>query len=91
MIPPFKNYFYPLLQCLQDREAHTVKDISLFCSEFLGLLPQDLKEVTNSGKNKHKDHVNWTVSYLKKLELITSTGVRGHYVITDQGSNLFIN
>jgi restriction endonuclease Mrr len=90
MVPPFKFYFYPFLQCLLDCEPHTVKEIAVFCAEFLGLLPQDLEEVTKSGKNKHKDHVNWVVTYLKKMELIKKTEKRGEYVITEPGKKLII-
>ena len=52
------------------------------------LSPEDLKEETKGGRYKHDDRVKWTITYLKRVELIISTQ-KGKYQITTKGKKLF--
>lgn len=84
MLPKFKDYFYPFFMSIQDGDIHTVSDIRNSIVRILNLSDEDLREETKAGRNKHSDRVKWAITYLKKVDLVTSPS-KCRYQITDKG------
>lgn len=87
MIPSFKEYFYPFMLLLSDKNSHKISDIRTFVASYFKLTSEEIHEKTKAGGNRHDGRCSWTARYLKKMDLIQSE-VRGHYKITGKGINL---
>lgn len=84
MIPKFSEYFHPFLHLLKDGNTYTVNQIREQIAISLNLTPEDLREKTKGGRSKHHDRVKWAITYLRKLNLISSEG-RSKWKISNKG------
>lgn len=85
MIPPFKLYFYPFLQCLSDEEERKLSSIAEFIADYFDMDEEDVSELTKHGSNtKHMSRVNYCATYLKKVGFVRSSMV-GRYEILPEG------
>mgnify|MGYP002535265630 CR=1 FL=1 len=90
-IPKYFEMYRAFLECLQDGNVHTMKDVKLHVIETFLLSDEDLAEMLPSGKQGVFDNrIGWCRTYLKKAALITSPA-RAQFIITDDGKKLISN
>lgn len=84
-IPDFQSIMLPLLKLARDGHDHSVSEaIEKLAKEFR-LDDAELREMLPSGRDrKFANRLRWAIAYLKKAELIRSTG-RGTFQITKLG------
>jgi restriction system protein len=73
------------MELMGDRKEHTVLELRRYIKEWFHLSNDEVKKLLPSGrKTIFANRVSWTSTYLKKAELITSSG-RGCFIITPAG------
>lgn len=84
-IPVFQQITLPLLQLLQDKHEHSLRQVIDSLTNQFNLTQEEQHELLPSGKQAIFDNrVGWARTYLKKAGLIESTR-RGFFCITDRG------
>jgi len=84
-IPVFQQIMLPLLQLLEDRQEHSLRQVIDSLSNQFNLTQEEQHELLPSGKQAIFDNrVGWARTHLKKAGLIESTR-RGFFRITDRG------
>lgn len=84
-IPVFQQIMLPLLQLLQDRQEHSLRQVIDSLTSYFKLTQEEQSELLPSGKQAIFDNrVGWARTHLKKAGLIESTR-RGFFRITDRG------
>lgn len=83
-VPNFQSLFYPTLEAVAAGNQRP-REIRTHIKEKLGLTDEDVKELLPAGRTrKFVNRVAWSLSYLKRAELIEAPE-RGQYVITETG------
>lgn len=84
-IPVFQQITLPLLQLLEDKQEHSLRQIIDSLTNQFSVTQEEQHELLPSGKQAIFDNrVGWARTYLKKAGLIESTR-RGFFRITDRG------
>jgi restriction system protein len=84
-IPVFQQVTLPLLQLLEDKQEHSLRQIIDSLINQFSVTQEEQHELLPSGKQAIFDNrVGWARTYLKKAGLIESTR-RGFFRITDRG------
>jgi restriction system protein len=84
-IPVFQQITLPLLQLLEDKQEHSLRQVIDSLTNQFKLTQEEQHELLPSGKQAIFDNrVGWARTYLKKAGLIESTR-RGFFRITDRG------
>ena len=84
-IPVFQQITLPLLQLLEDKQEHSLRQIIDSLINQSNVTQEEQHELLPSGKQAIFDNrVGWARTYLKKARLIESTR-RGFFRITDRG------
>src|SRR4030042_3020336 len=87
-IPLFHQIMLPLLNILEDKKEHSLREVIDTLTKHFMLSEQEQNELLSSGKQAVFDNrVGWARTYLKKAGLIISTR-RGYFQITDRGLHL---
>ena len=87
MIPPFEQFFYPILKHIEDGKEYSLAELRGMCAEYFALDENDLAEKIKSGQSRLYDRVQWTMAYFYQAKLVDRIR-RGLYVITDEGKKL---
>jgi len=88
-VPPFKEFFKPILNYMSDGEIHTRKELWDKVIEYFNFNESEINELLPSGKmTRVEDRVSWTIKYLR-MSLIIKTVSRGKYQITPRGTKVF--
>ena len=88
-VPPFKDFFKPILIFMSDVELHTNKELREKVIKHFKFNESEINELTPSGKiTRVEDRVSWTIQYLRK-SLIIKTVTWGKYQITPRGTKVF--
>jgi len=84
-IPVFQQIMLPLLQLLEDKQEHSLRQVIDSLTNQFNLTQEEQHELLPSGKQAIFDNrVGWARTHLKKAGLIESTR-RGFFRITDRG------
>lgn len=84
-IPVFQQIMLPLLQLLEDKQEHSLRQVIDSLTKQFNLTPEEQYELLPSGKQAIFDNrVGWARTHLKKAGLLESTR-RGFFRITDRG------
>lgn len=84
-IPDFQTIMLPLMRILEDGQEHSLSEVIDTLANQFGLSSEERKELLASGAQaKFDNRVGWARTYLKKAELLNSTG-RGKFRITQRG------
>ena len=84
-IPVFQQITLPLLQLLEDKQEHSLRQVIDSLTNQFNLTQEEQHELLPSGKQAIFDNrVGWARTHLKKAGLIESTR-RGFFRITDRG------
>ncbi len=84
-IPVFQQIMLPLLQLLEDKQEHSLRQIIDSLINQFSVTQEEQHDLLPSGKQAIFDNrVGWARTYLKKAGLIESTR-RGFFRITDRG------
>ena len=84
-IPVFQQIMLPLLQLLEDKQEHSLRQVIDSLTNQFNLSPEEQRELLPSGKQAIFDNrVGWARTHLKKAGLLESTR-RGFFRITDRG------
>ena len=86
-IPKYDEMYNEVLNTLKDGKEHSIREIREDIIKCFNLSEEELKEVLSSGRNLFTNRVGWTVTYLKKAEVIKSSK-RGIFSITGEGLKL---
>jgi restriction system protein len=90
-VPDFQTLMLPLLQIAGDGQEHSLSEAIDALAELFALSEDDRQELLPSGRQAKLDNrAGWASTYLRKAELLTSTG-RGLFLITDEGLRLLSN
>lgn len=86
--PPFKDFFYPLMQLALNQEVR-VRDAAEQIADQFGLSIEARLEMVPSGsKSRYLDRTQWAATYLRQAGLLDST--RLGYVIVSEGGKRFL-
>ena len=84
-IPVFQQIMLPLLQLLEDRQEHSLRQVIDSLTNQFNLTQEEQHELLPSGRQAIFDNrVGWARTHLKKAGLLESTR-RGFFRITDRG------
>lgn len=84
-IPKYYEMYRPFLDCLEDGQNHSIKEITAKVADRMNLSEQELAEILPSGKQAiFRNRIGWTRTYLKKAGLIESPA-RGIFSLTEEG------
>ena len=84
-IPVFHQIMLPLLQLLEDKQEHSLRQVIDSLTNHFNLTQEEQHELLPSGKQAVFDNrVGWARTHLKKAGLLESTK-RGFFRITDRG------
>jgi restriction system protein len=87
-IPDYQSIMLPLLESLEDKEEHYIRDVIDELSAKFKLDDNEKIELLPSGQQPIFDNrVGWARTYLKKALLLESTK-RGYFKITERGTEL---
>ena len=89
-IPKYNEMYRVFLECLQNEQLYSMKEMRENIATKLQLQKADLTEVLQSGKNVFAVRLNWTSTYLKKAGLVVSPK-RGMVSITKEGLTVLQN
>ena len=88
-VPPFKEFFKPILSFMSDGELHRNKELKEKVIKYLKLNESEVNEKTGGGTTTRvDDRVNWTIQYFRRSKLIKTIS-RGNYQITTRGNKVF--
>lgn len=86
-IPPFHEFFLPILKILADNKEYKVKEIVEKIYDYFKFSEEQKRERVPSGQQTIiNNRTYWSLTYLKKANLLKSTQ-RGFYQITENGLN----
>lgn len=85
-IPKYNELFRTVLECLEDGNEHSVKEITNYCSDAFHLTENERIQTLSSGTFVMANRVGWANAYLKKAGLIENT-IRGILRITASGKS----
>ena len=84
-VPDYQSLMLPFLKTIRDKREHTFGDIADTLAKEFHLTEAEKKEILPSGiQTRFDNRVGWVRTYLKKAELLESTG-RGKFRITERG------
>ena len=84
-IPTYQEMMRPVLLCLQDKQIHTIGNITDFCGDFYHLTEEERAALLPSGSQTTlRNRVSWAKTFLSKAGLLEGVS-RGQYRITDEG------
>lgn len=83
-VPKYFQFFPYVLNCLSDNQNHSMKEITEYCANAVGLTDEDKRETISSGMPIYANRVGWARTYLSKAGLIEKTA-RSIYRITLEG------
>ena len=84
-IPTYQEMMRPVLLCLQDKQIHTIRNITDFCGDYYHLTEEERATLLPSGSQTTlRNRVSWAKTFLLKAGLLESVS-RGQYRITDEG------
>lgn len=87
-VPDFQSFFRPTLEALQDGQEYRWRDIRETVADLMEISQEDREDLVPSGAEpRYVNRINWTVTYLSKAGLLTSTK-RGHGQISERGRAL---
>lgn len=87
-VPPFQEFFAPLLQFAADGEVHTVAETRDALARSMNVSEGDRNELVPSGSmSKFNNRIAWAKSYFVQARVLESPG-RGKLKITDRGREL---
>jgi restriction system protein len=81
-IPDFQTLMLPALRLAGDGAEHPIAEMRERIAKDLNLTPDELAEKLKNGTGLFANRLAWAVSYLRKAELLTGSGV---YRVTDRG------
>lgn len=85
MIPPFQTIMRPLLECLQDGQEHSFKEIVEELATRFDLTQNEREQLQPSGRAYvFSNRISWAKTYMKKAGLLEQKR-RGYISITQQG------
>lgn len=85
MIPSFQTIMRPLLECLQDGQEHSIKEIVEELATRFDLSPSELEQLQPSGRSYvFSNRISWAKTYMKKAGLLEQKR-RGYLSITQEG------
>ncbi|MDR1761442.1 MAG: restriction endonuclease, partial [Bacteroidales bacterium] len=85
MIPDFQTIMLPVLELMEDKKEHILKDLLLQICNKYNLTDAEREELVPSGvQTKIYNRVSWVTTYLKKAGLIISPK-RSTFNITEKG------
>lgn len=89
-VPKYYEMYNIFLECLKDKEVHSLKEIKQIAIEKLDLSEEDLNQMLPSGRQRLFDNrLGWCRAYLKKANLIISPK-KAQFQITDRGMELLL-
>lgn len=87
-IPKYFEMYRAFLECLEDGQIHTIREIKGYVVQRFSLSDNELTEILPSGKQSVFDNrLGWCRTYLKKAGLIISPA-RAQFIITEIGKKL---
>lgn len=87
-VPKYFEMYNIFLECLKDKDVHTLKEIKQVVINAFELNENDLNQMLPSGRQRVFDNrLGWCRAYLKKANLIKSPK-RAQFHITDRGMKL---
>ena len=70
-VPPFKDFFKPILIFMSDGELHTNKELREKVIKYFKFNESEINEKVPSGKmTRVEDRESWTIQYLRKSLII---------------------
>lgn len=90
MIPDYQMLMLPLLQLLNDGQAHSKSELVNILGKHFELLENELNELlpnSKTGKKIFNNRIHWTQAHLKMAGLIEYIG-KGFIKITERGKQL---
>lgn len=90
-IPKYNEMYNAFLECLKDKNIHTLKEIKQILIDVFKLSEEDLNQMLPSGRQRVFDNrLGWCRAYLKKANLITSPK-KAQVRITERGMTLLLS
>lgn len=87
-IPKFYKFMKPVLENLKDNNEKTRNYLYEILSKKMNLSQEDMEELLPSGSEfKYKNRISWSLTYLKKADLIISPS-RSVFRITELGHSV---
>ncbi len=84
-VPEYQTFMLPLLRLASDEKEHSLSEANDAMAQQFNISDVERNELLPSGRQSRFDNrVGWARTYLKKAELIESTG-RGKFRITKRG------
>lgn len=87
-VPKYYEIHKPILECLSDGQAHTMKDLKVYVIKYFKLTEEDVSALLPSGTQTYlTNRIGWARTYLKKAGLIDSPA-RAVFQITKDGMDV---
>lgn len=86
-VPDFQSLLLPVLKVAGDEKEHNLPETIDVLAERFSLSDEDRAETLRSGQSRFYNRLGWSITYLKKAKLLTSSGP-GRFKITERGSEL---
>jgi restriction system protein len=84
-VPGFQKYFLPFLELIKDEKEHAMSELYESLANYFKLSDEEKSELLPSGlQTRHVNRVQWTRTFLKKAQLLESSG-RGKIRILERG------
>lgn len=87
-VPKYYEMHKPILECLSDGQAHTMKELKVYVIKYFQLTEEDVSDLLPSGTQTYlTNRIGWARTYLKKAGLIESPA-RAVFQITKAGEDV---
>lgn len=87
-VPKYYEMHKPILECLSDGQAHTMKELKVYVIKYFQLTEKDVSSLLPSGTQTYlTNRIGWARTYLKKAGLIESPA-RAVFQITKNGMDV---
>lgn len=87
-VPKYYEMHKPILECLSDGQAHTMKELKVYVIKYFQLTETDVSSLLPSGTQTYlTNRIGWARTYLKKAGLIESPA-RAVFQITKDGMDV---
>jgi len=86
-VPDFQSLMLPALKVAGDEKEHNLSETLEILAERFSLSDEDRAETLRSGQSRFYNRLGWSITYLKKAKLLTSSGP-GRFKITERGNQL---
>lgn len=87
-VPKYYEIHKPILECLSDGQAHTMKELRVYVIKYFKLTEEDVSALLPSGAQTYlTNRIGWARTYLKKAGLIESPA-RAVFQITKAGEDV---